>query len=250
MNPALEQEHERLNQLVAQYDDSPFDRAMRHYMMRSLGPFLPRGRALELGCLYGEFTSLLAEQYDDLTVVDAAGEFLEVTRRRVGDKVKYRQSLFEDFEGEGAYDAVFLMHILEHLLDPVAVLKKAGKSLSDQGRVILVVPNGNAASRQIAVKMGILPHRGALSASDVKHGHRRVYFLDTLQRDALDAGLALHHSGGIFFKPLANFQFDALMGGPVISPEFMEGCYQLGKEHPDMCASIFVVCGKQPAQEI
>jgi 2-polyprenyl-3-methyl-5-hydroxy-6-metoxy-1,4-benzoquinol methylase len=239
---ALAEEFAQLNRLVADYDDSPFDRAMRHYMLRSLDPFLPAGKALEMGCLYGEFTSLLAERYADLTVVDAAAEFLDVTRRRVGEGPQYHQAMFEDFEPVEHYDAIFLMHVLEHLVDPVGVLKRAAGWLTPNGRLFVVVPNGNAVSRQIAVKMGVLPHRGALSAADVKHGHRRTYFLDTLQRDALDAGLTIQHSGGVFFKPLANFQLDALMGGSLISDAFMEGCYQLGKEHPDGCASIFLVC--------
>jgi hypothetical protein len=80
-----------------------------------------------------------------------------------------------------------------------------------------------------------------LSPSDIAAGHRRVYRLNTLCRDALAAGLKVAESGGIFFKPLANFQFDALIGGPLISEAFMEGCYQLGKEHPAMSASIFVI---------
>lgn len=242
--PALANEFEQLNKLATDYDDGPFDRAMRHYMLRSLEPFLPPGKALEMGCMFGQFTALLAGRYADLTVVEAAGEFIEVTRRRVGDRARYHQALFEEFEPADRYDAIFLMHILEHLVDPVAVIRRAGEWLSPSGRLLLVVPNANAASRQIAVKMGVLPHRAALSAADVKHGHRRMYFFDTLQRDVLDAGLKVVHSGGVLFKPLANFQFDALMNGPLISPEFMEGCYQLGKEYPDLCASIFVVCGK------
>jgi 2-polyprenyl-3-methyl-5-hydroxy-6-metoxy-1,4-benzoquinol methylase len=243
-SPVLSQERESLNQLVADYDDSTFDRMMRHYMMRSLEPFLPSGRALELGCLYGEFTSLLATRYEDLTVVDAASEFLEVTRQRVGDRVRYHQSLFEEYRPQERFDAIFVMHILEHLLDPVLVLRQTRGWLTDNGRAFLVVPNGNAVSRQIAVKMGILPHLGALSQADVKHGHRRVYFLDTLQRDARDAGLRIVQSGGIFFKPLANFQFDGLVGGPYVSEGYMEGCYQLGQEYPTLCASIFLVCAK------
>ena len=66
--------------------------------------------------------------------------------------------------------------------------------------------------------------------------------MDTLQRDAREAGLTIEHSGGIFFKPLANFQFDGLVGGKYISNEFMEACYELGNDHPTMCASIFLVC--------
>jgi hypothetical protein len=89
--------------------------------------------------------------------------------------------------------------------------------------------------------MGALSHLEALSPDDVAAGHRRVYRLDTLCRDARDAGLNIARSGGIFFKPLANFQFNELMGGPLIGEAFMEGCYRLGLEHPSFCASIYVV---------
>jgi hypothetical protein len=66
-----------------------------------------------------------------------------------------------------------------------------------------------------------------------------------LTRDVKEAGLKVATSGGIFFKPLANFQFNALIGGPLISEAFMEGCYELGKEQPDACASIYVI-GERP----
>jgi hypothetical protein len=103
------------------------------------------------------------------------------------------------------------------------------------------VPNGEAASRRIAVKMGALRHLEDLSPDDVAAGHRRVYRLDTLTRDVKEAGLKVATTGGIFFKPLANFQFNALIGGSLISEAFMEGCYELGKEQADACASIYVI---------
>jgi hypothetical protein len=34
------------------------------------------------------------------------------------------------------------------------------------------------------------------------------------------------------------------MGGDVISEAYLEGCYKLGMQYPDLCASIFVVCGR------
>jgi hypothetical protein len=92
----------------------------------------------------------------------------------------------------------------------------------------------------------VLEHLEALSISDVAAGHRRVYRLDTLVADARRAGLAVADTGGIFFKPLANFQFDALIGGPLVGEDFMEGCYQLGKEQPTFCASIYLVA-ERPA---
>lgn len=244
MSTELDREFDFLNSLVEGYDDSKFDRAMRHWMLRTLAPFFVPGSALEMGCLYGEFTALLAERFTDLTVVDAAAQFLETTRQRVGERAKYHQSLFETFDAPQQYDNIFLMHVLEHLIDPVAVFAKAKELLTPGGRIFAVVPNGGAISRQIAVKMGLLKEVTDFAPADHRGGHRRVYVMDTFQRDARAAGLNIERSGGIFFKALANFQFDALMGGPLISNEFMEACYRLGDEYPLGCASIYLVCGR------
>src|SRR3546814_3873202 len=81
--------------------------------------------------------------------------------------------------------------------------------------------------------MGLIEHCTALTASDVKHGHRRTYVLDTLEADARKAGLRAVHRGGIFFKPLANFQFDALFGSQEMSDDYLEGCFRLGFKYPD-----------------
>jgi 2-polyprenyl-3-methyl-5-hydroxy-6-metoxy-1,4-benzoquinol methylase len=235
-------EFEKLNQIADDYDLSPFDQRMRHYMLRGLRPWLKTGKALEMGCMHGEFSSLLATLYDDLTIVEAASQFIQMTQARVNPQVRFVQSLFETYETAERYDAIFLLHVLEHLDDPVAVLKKAGSLLTPGGRLFLVVPNGNAPSRQIAVKMGVLNHLTDLSEADLKHGHRRVYQSDTLERDARLAELNIIARGGIFFKPLANFQFDSLIGTELINDAFMEGCFALGMEHPTLCSSIFLVC--------
>jgi hypothetical protein len=48
---------------------------------------------------------------------------------------------------------------------------------------------------------------------------------------------------------LANFQWDQLLSTPIISKAYLEGCYQLGQQYPDLCASIFLMCeaGRRPA---
>ena len=60
--------------------------------------------------------------------------------------------------------------------------------------------------------------------------------------EVVDAGLHIVHRGGIFFKPLANYQFDQLIGGSVVTQDYLEGCYRLGMHYPDLCASVYVVC--------
>jgi 2-polyprenyl-3-methyl-5-hydroxy-6-metoxy-1,4-benzoquinol methylase len=242
LDQVKQQEKRALGDIAKTYDDFAFDTLLRGYMMRSIEPFLRPGKWLELGCFHGDFTALLAPRTADLTVVDGSAEFLAFTRQRVGDGPRYLEGLFEDVALGAEFDSVFLMHCLEHLMDPVAVLTRAKSFLAPRGRAFLVVPNGMAPSRQIAVKMGLLPHNTALTPADIKHGHRRTYTFDTLEEHARGAGMRIVHRGGIFFKPLANFQFDKLIGGDVLSDGYMEGCYQLGFEYPQLCASIFLVC--------
>lgn len=116
--------------------------------------------------------------------------------------------------------------------------------LSDTGRFFLVCPNANAPSRQIAVKMGLISHNSAVTTLQAEHGHRITYTFDTLERDAKAAGLNVIHRSGIFFKALANFQWDRLLSTDIIYPEYLECYYQLGQQYPDLCSSIFLMCEK------
>jgi 2-polyprenyl-3-methyl-5-hydroxy-6-metoxy-1,4-benzoquinol methylase len=240
-------EQSRLDSVVGSYGEavSPFDAAMRGYMMRTLEPWLADGPCLQVGCAHGDQTSVLAERFPDLTVLEPVPRFLNQTRERIGDRAVFVRALVETFETDRRFDTIIFSHVLEHVLDPAASLARLGSLLTRTGRLFVIVPNAEAPSRRIAVKMGVLAHLEALSQDDQAAGHRRVYRLDTLCRDVLGAGLSIEHSGGVFYKPLANFQFNALMGGPLIADAFMEGCFQLGREHPTSCASIFVVAGRR-----
>ena len=219
-----------------------FDYRMHEYMLRTFAPFLPDGRALELGCYEGAFTERLAAKYDDVTVVEGASELVANARSRVGSKVKFVLDQFERFEPPHRFEAIFLLHTLEHIDEPVALLRRIRSWLAPHGRLFLAVPNANAASRQIAVAMGLISHPTAVTEGEALHGHRRTYCLDTLRRDVCKSGLAPIDAGGIFFKPLANFQLDKLLESQVVTDDYFEGCFLLGKRYPDLCASIYAVC--------
>ena len=166
-----------------------------------------------------------------------------MARKKLGEKVKFVNSLFERAALPKRYDNIVLTHVLEHLDDPVLVLKRINEEwLAEGGRFFLVCPNANAPSRQIAVKMGLITHNTAVTPSEAEHGHRCTYTLDTLERDAVAAGLKVVHRSAIFFKALANFQWDRLLQTDIISKEYLEGCYKLGQHYPDLCSSIFLMC--------
>jgi len=213
------------------------------FMLKSFEPFFNAGSLLELGSFKGHFTQRLLAHFDDVTCVEASSVAIEEAKRRVGDGVNFINALFEQATLPKRYDNIVLTHVLEHLDDPVAVLKRVNDEwLAPGGRLFLVCPNANAPSRQIAVKMGLLSHNAAVTPAEAEHGHRCTYSLDTLERDAVAAGLNVVHRSGIFFKPLANFQWDRLLQTDIISKEYLEGCYQLGQQYPDLCSSIFLMC--------
>jgi 2-polyprenyl-3-methyl-5-hydroxy-6-metoxy-1,4-benzoquinol methylase len=223
-----------------------FDLDVMHpFMLKSFQPFFKKGNLLELGSFQGNFTKRFLPYFDDITCVEASDEAIEISKKQLGAKVKYVNSLFETATLPGKYDNIVLTHVLEHIDDPILVLKRINDEwLSDTGRLFLVCPNANAPSRQIAVKMGLISHNTAVTPAEKDHGHRITYTLDTLERDARAACLNVVHRSGVFFKALANFQWDKLLGTDVISDAYLEGCYQLGQQYPDLCSSIFIMCEK------
>lgn len=221
-----------------------FDYDVMHpYMIRSFEPFFLSGSLLELGSFKGEFTRRLINHFDDITCVEASGEAIEEARRKFGDDVQLINTMFETVTLPRRYDNIVLTHVLEHLDDPIRVLKRINDEwLAEGGRFFLACPNANAPSRQIAVKMGLISHNAAVTPAEAEHGHRCTYTLDTLERDATAAGLKVVHRSGIFFKALANFQWDRLLQTDIISKEYLDGCYKLGQQYPDLCSSIFLMC--------
>lgn len=216
---------------------------MHSYMLKSFLPFFRKGALLELGCFMGSFTQRLTPYFEDITCVEASSEAISVAKNKLPENVKFLRGTFEDIELNQKYDNIVLTHVLEHLDDPVSVLKRIRNEwLAENGRLFLVCPNANAPSRQIAVHMGLISHNSAVTDAERKHGHRITYSFDTLERDVKQADLNIVHKSGIFFKALANFQWDQLLNTDIISKEYLDGCYELGKEYPNLCSSIFFVC--------
>ncbi|MFT5173338.1 MAG: 2-polyprenyl-3-methyl-5-hydroxy-6-metoxy-1,4-benzoquinol methylase [Gammaproteobacteria bacterium] len=185
--------------------------------------------------------------FDDITCVEASALAIGEARHKFGDEVKFVHSAFEQADLPKRYDNVVLTHVLEHLDDAVGLLRRINDEwLSETGCLFLVCPNANAPSRQIAVKMGLISHNSAVMPAEAEHGHKCSYALDTLERDALAANLHVVHRSGIFFKALANFQWDRLLQTDIISQDYLDGCYQLGQQYPDLCASIFLMCERGP----
>lgn len=218
---------------------------MHPYMIKAFEPHFVQGSCLELGSFKGDFTKRLLPYFDYITCVEASSEAINEAQDKIRNDIRWVEGRFEDIKLPTKYDNIIITHVLEHIENPVKLLKRIKDEwLSDKGNLFIVVPNANAPSRQIAVKMGLIEHNTSITPSEKEHGHNITYTLDVLESHAKKAGLDVTTRSGIFFKALANFQWDQLLQTDIISKEYLDGCYDLGQQYPDLCSSIMLICKK------
>jgi len=212
-----------------------FDRRLIGFRFRSMLPHVSGSNCLELGSGDGVMTAMLAEHFARVTVVEGARRLLDVIPER--PNLTKVNSLFEEFRPAEPFDAIIMEHVLEHVEDPVAILRLATPWLTPEGVIVVGVPNASSFHRLAAVKMGLLGDVHELNARDHEVGHRRVYDWATLRRDIEAAGLSVAHMDGVFFKPLSNGQIDQHW-----TAQMIEGFYELGKDFPENAAEIIAIC--------
>lgn len=100
---------------------------------------------LELGSSDGEGTKELVPDFERIVAVDGSSDAIETVNREIqSDKVEAICSFFEDLELDEKFETVLLTHILEHVDDPVQVLNIAKQFVTDDGVIIVDVPNARS----------------------------------------------------------------------------------------------------------
>ncbi len=212
-----------------------FDKRLIRFRYETLKPYCNGPEGLELGPAEGRMTQFLFQCFERLTVVEGAATLLEM----IPDfpNVIKVHSLFEEFEPDRKYNTIIMEHILEHVDQPVPLMRRIKQWLAPQGKMLLGVPNGNSIHRLAAVKMGLLKQPCELNQRDRAQGHRRVYTPETFKKDIEAAGIRVIKLGGVFFKPLSNQQIQDHW-----TDEMIQGFYELGKDFPNHAADIYAVC--------
>ena len=191
---------------------------------------------LELGPAEGVMTEMLVTTGKKITVVEGSASFCEDLQRRF-PQIQVDNALFEEYETDRQFDNIIMGHVLEHVQDPVAILRRALAWLKPgSGRLFAAVPNARSVHRQAAVLMGLLRAEDELNELDHHHGHRRVFNPESFRNAFLQAGFTLDLFGGYWLKPLSNGQMEAAWTLPMV-----EAFMQLGERYPDIAGEIYVV---------
>lgn len=227
---------ETLERIATTYDSkTDFDYHLIRYNYREMRPYLRGPAVLELGCASGVMTRLLSADYNLLHVIDGSAQYIEEVAATVPDSVVFHHSLFEDFQPPRRFNDLVMARALEHLDDPVGLLRHMRAWVEPGGRIHVVVPNAHSLHRLVGVQMGMLPAPNAFSERDRKYGHRRVYDMDLLRAHLTEAGWRVEQVRGVFLKPLSNAQMIEFQ------PELLHAFYEVGKELPRYCAELYGV---------
>jgi 2-polyprenyl-3-methyl-5-hydroxy-6-metoxy-1,4-benzoquinol methylase len=159
---------------------------------------------LELGYGEGNFTAELINRNFIPTVIDGSDILLKEAKKLHGDKINVECCLFEEYDPIQKFDCILATHVLEHVDNPVHLLKKMKGWLNKNGKIIVIVPNKESIHRQLSVIMGLQKHLDSLSKRDLLVGHQRVYSIDTLSNDFIEAGILIQEKSGFFLKVLPN----------------------------------------------
>lgn len=230
-------EDERVTSAARWYLDQQLDLDKRliEFRYRTLRPYFRGPRCLEVGSAEGQMTRLLVRDFDELTIVDGAKDLLDAIPAY--PNVTKVHGLFEEFEPTERFQTVIADHVLEHVDDPDAVLRRARAWLDRGGRLLAGVPNADSIHRLIGVKLGLLKKSTDLNPRDLSHGHRRVYTPGSFREQLTGAGLRVIEFGGVFLKPLSNQQIQDDW-----SEELQQAFFELGRDFPAHAADIFAVC--------
>ena len=221
-----------------------FDYLMHNYIINTFKKNFYKKNCLELGSGYGNFTKLLSKYFKDITIIEGSIKSIKFIKKLKIPKLKIINQDLEKINFFLKYDNIFLIHTLEHLKYRKKFLNRLKRNLTKNGKLFIACPNANAASRQIAVQMGLIKKETTVTKSEKNHGHHVTYNLNSLRREVKSAGLNIIDSGGVFFKPLANFQIDISIKENIINQKFLDACFKIGFKYPDMCSSIFVIAKK------
>jgi 2-polyprenyl-3-methyl-5-hydroxy-6-metoxy-1,4-benzoquinol methylase len=197
--------------------------------------------ALELGCSDGYSTDLLSRLVKKLDVVEGSNIMIERAIGIAPSNVQFRHALFEELAEETKYQYIFANYVLEHVIDPIDVLRKCSKLLNKDGLIFITVPNARALSRQLALEMGIISNLYELTQNDLQHGHRRVFDMTALNMLLSKCGFQIICTGGLYVKPFADFQLNKMIESNIIGESQLNAMHKLAYTYPDISGSIYLI---------
>lgn len=120
------------------------------------------GRALEIGAGSGSVALLLKHKYDEYVITELSEERIKFLKKFLGNESKIK-IIQNDIEEEALgfpseyFDTIIMVAIIEHLIEPISVLKYCYSLLKPKGRLLISTPNIAKWTRRVKLLFGFFP---------------------------------------------------------------------------------------------
>ncbi len=241
--------HENLNVYAAAYtetfpyhwDETLLLRAYVGKLLEHLEVKEPE-RLLSLGIGGQLVSSALSNRFGEAEyhIVEGSDEIISNYRAQVNPpaSVQIHHAYFEDAHFPHThFDAIEMGFVLEHVDDPLFVLKHFRNCLTQNGLLFVAVPNARSLHRLLGQAAGLLDNIYALSASDLDLGHKRYFDAESIAALVEEAGYCVKHRHGLVMKPLTTSQLIGIHPDARLEQAFISVGYDL----PDLANGVLIV---------
>ena len=158
---------------------------------------------LELGYGDGVVTRYLYNYGANITILEGSSILVRKAKNN-HPNLDCIHTLFENYNPKKKYNVILALHILEHVDNPISLLKHLSSLLTKDGKIIIAVPNSESIHRQIALIMKLHSSLDVLSSRDLLVGHKRVYSHKLLLEHISKADYKEIEFKGFFLKVIPN----------------------------------------------
>lgn len=194
---------------------------------------------LELGLGHGYSAFEFSRYIKDYTILEGDSKIIEnFNISHDLNSIDIINAFFEDYVPDRHFDVIVAGFILEHVDDPLLILKKYREYLSERGKFYIAVPNAEALNRRVGHAAGFLPDIQQLSEADRDLGHKRYFTLASIRTLCDKAGLRITHEEGLYLKPLTTKQMISLN----LDASIMDAFCTVGRDYPELSLGILLEC--------
>ena len=195
---------------------------LKWYPGRIIGLSAGAESLLELGLGHGITATTFSPHFKRHVIIDASPAVIANFKQHHPDaKMEIVESYFETFSTSERFDVIVFGYILEHVEDPIQVLRHFRQFLQPNGLMFVTVPNAEVLNRKLGHLAGMLPDMQALSDHDLLLGHKRY---------------VVKRTEGIYLKPLTTSQMLSLNLDLCI----INALCQVGIDYPELSCGILL----------
>jgi hypothetical protein len=227
------------------YDAHTFETVQAEFRKRMLLELFRRLRprtVLEVGCGLDTFANHWRDA-ERFVVVEPRAGFAATARSHTAGRpdVQVVEAMLED-AADGlvpGFDLIVLSGLLNEIADCRPLLNAVAGLCGPATTVHVNVPNARSLHRLLAVRMGLIASVSEMSDAQKAFQQPWIFTMESLVALVESCGFRVRESGSYFVKPFTHAQMQALLDGGFLTPQMLEGFWNLAQDLPQNGSEIF-----------